>query len=209
MSARRESGDKPNPGKEQGKPKQMKSITENVEFKAVSDPLTAIQTELTEKEREAEEIYIELSRPRQTDGEDAFATYLTKEEAFAIDQRSELREKLRANEHRQAFLRSALKQGQAELDKVIGQLSLAACKETRPRCVKALEKQLNGLKQTHDANRELLDIRDELQRAGYQTGSLPFCQFNAVEVWESPYGSNVQAHRKYIRENYSEVKEPK
>jgi hypothetical protein len=183
----------------------MKSINEDPKFRVVADPLAEIQAELVQKKQEEEANRVEFSRPGKTQDENAFATYLTKEGAFAIDSKTELREKLRANQDRQAFLESALKQGPVELDKVIGQLSLAACKEMRPRWVKALEKQLSALKQICDANAELVNLRDELERAGYETGSLPFCQFKAVEVWESAYGSNVQFHRQYIKQHFPEI----
>lgn len=185
----------------------MQQINEKPEHRAVAAPLAEIQSELTQKEREAEEIRIELSRPHQTEGEDAFATYLTKEGAFAIDQRSELREKLRDNERRQSFLQSALERGRRTLDTVTGQLSLTACQEIRPRFVEAIKEQLSGLRQVCKANAKLIALRDELESAGYQSGSLPFAQFTPVDRWESEYGSTVQFHRQYIKQHFPEIKD--
>ena len=188
----------------------MKPINEDPKFSAVAEPLAEIQAELVQKNREVEAIQIELSKPHRThDDENAFTTYLTKDGAHAVDQRTELREQFRHIEDRQAFLQSALERGRAELDKVTGQLSLSACKEMRPRYVDAIKKQLSGLKQVCDANAELVAIRDELEGAGYQGGSLPFAQFTPVDVWESSYGSAVQFHRQYIKQHFPEIKDAK
>jgi hypothetical protein len=171
------------------KEKSMQPINENPQYKAVAGPLAEIQSEIVQNERRLEEIRIELSRPRKADLEDSFAVYLTADGAEALDSRIELREEYQRIEERHVFLQSALERGRAELDNVTGQLSLVACKEIRSCYIAALKKQLSALKQVCDANAELVAIRDELERAGYKSGSLPFAQFSFVG---SAWGSSGQ-----------------
>lgn len=185
----------------------MQPISEKPEHKAVAVPLGEIQREIIQNDRRLEQIRIELSRPAQRNGDDAFAIFLSKEGAHAIDERTELREELGNLEKRQQFLRDALEQGQAQLDRIVGGISLNACRDiVRPVYVESLRKLLKALRQVCDCSAELLRIRDEVESAGYRTDHLPLATFTArVDRWQDEYGSAVQFYRRRVKEDFPEL----
>jgi len=118
----------------------------------------------------------------------------------------ELRDELQKLEKREQFLVSANQESLAALDAARGVASNIICKEVRPQFIEQIRRILRGLREVTDANTQLDQMRYEIDSAGVRTDSIPHCRFTAVDAWDNPSGGSVTFFRRYIAEQFPELK---
>jgi hypothetical protein len=124
---------------------------------------------------------------------------------YEIDEKRSQQERLALLERREKFLGEAIMGGNAELATILDRISLEPCAQARPEYVEQITVILHALKQIDDANKKLSRIRDDLERRGFKTGSLPPALYTAGGRWNDPCGGHVVGYQRYITEHFPEL----
>ena len=198
--------------KEREQKKKMKKIIDYPEYSKPLTLLTDCRNELPRLSTRRDALCEELSRlSRGTGTEDAWQTV---KESGGVDvaaysvgtRRDEIKEEIKGIDNRIAFLTEAIERGEHELSTIRGKLSLEPCAAVRPNRLKRAERVLNAIKEICKANMEDELERDQLEQAGFETGSLVSVAFDTNGFWNDPFGGKVVAHCKRIAENFPELK---
>jgi hypothetical protein len=98
----------------------------------------------------------------------------------------------------------AIELGEQELQAILGQVSAELCLERRPEFASEIQKILAALKAIDESNSALERIRDEMEREGISTGSLPWGCFDMGGRWDDQFGGRVVGYQRYVSEFYPE-----
>ena len=116
-----------------------------------------------------------------------------------------MRQRLTELEGQERFFEEAISGGNSELATILDRISLEPCTEARPEVVEQIEVILDALKKIDQANAKLEEIRGNIERRGFRTGSLPVASFDAGGRWNDRFGGRVVGYQRYIAETYPEV----
>ena len=110
--------------------------------------------------------------------------------------------------HRQQVLHEALGQIDKRLQPLTSEHNKAACLQVRPECIKIGGRLLSAVKELCNASAEEKGFYEELRDAGVDsiTSYLPRLVFHGDWKWDDPNGGGIYYWRKYLAENYPELK---
>jgi hypothetical protein len=168
----------------------VKTLQDFPEFRSASENLRAAEDELRSGEERKGAIQAEANKASPA-GRVAF--------------HQGWREEYEQLERREPLLLEQIETAKHELARVRGQCNLEICRQERPKFVEQIRRVLQGLEQVCDANDELNALRSELERHGIETGSIPHAIF-AMDRWDDIYGGKVVGYRRWIAENFPELK---
>lgn len=173
----------------------IQHIDDNPTFKAVTEPFRKIPREMGEVDQRLQAIHYELSALATNAPSDAWNIYINENQNGGTDQRAALRTEAEKLASRKSLLEAALQCGRAEVETVRARLSREQIKEARPRYVERIKRVLALQDEIVSVVNEMRRIREEIEDAGYNTGSLPPGDCN----------TDFEGHRNYLKANFPEL----
>lgn len=190
--------------------KELKSVNDDPEFKAMSDAVQRCQLELVgvadrSAQLELEILNIKTTQPTKENSEWEEFVAGGNSDILGVPQLTGLLEEQSFLLDREQFLNRALDLGRSELDQRRGRLSLEVCKSHRSAFADDARKILQHLKAICDVTNASRARRERLERDGVETGSIPYLLFDLGGPWDDQYGGKVAGYRRWIKENYPEI----
>jgi hypothetical protein len=118
------------------------------------------------------------------------------------------REEWRQLEEHERSLEQAIEENKPKLDAILARISLRALEPDRAENVKDMVEMFKAIKVICDCTERVWRRRANRQAQGFETGSVPSCEFPGA-IWpeDDPYGSGTfTGHYRYILNAYPEVK---
>jgi len=109
-------------------------------------------------------------------------------------------------ERQEPLLAHQIATARAEHDRVHGKYSAEICRmEMRPQVIEATREQIRALKALCRANEKIIAIRAATERNNVRTDSIANTVFD-LGIWDDQFGGRIVAHRRFVAENFPELR---
>ena len=169
-------------------------LTDDPAFVKANAVFQKIDLEIAGVRNELMTVECALTQPMEKQTATALARFETGNQG-AETTRGELRKAYERLEQRERFLTEALSEARTERDGALGRASKAICDEARPAFVEQIRRILVALETVCDADQQLKNLRDELEREGVRTDSVAFCNLTDAH-------GVAERYRYWIKENF-------
>jgi hypothetical protein len=187
-----------------GDENKMKTLAESTDFVAAKEKLSALETDLNaltiEREKVASQLRATRSDPRTQ------ALQLLNGDNYAADAQA-LGQQLAEFDSSIDVHAKAIEVQRALVEDARSVASESICAAALPQFVGPIKIILQSLRSICDANQTLEQLRDNLEREGVRTGSIPVCILGQMGSWDNERRAGiVLAYKNWINAHFPEVK---